>query len=249
MDYASSLSLLIFLAMSIGYFIGSLNFSIIIGKIFYNKDPRDHFSKNAGATNSMRIFGKKVALLVLLCDIFKSIIATLIVWFIAKYALDQYLINKITTSQVNGYVSNKFSDYSLVYLTPLFALIGHCFPIYYNFKGGKGAATYAAFLWMISPFIAIISFFVWISIINYKKMVSLSCVITGSISLFFLFLPGLNWFYIMNLPVYSISYINYSFMLILPIFFFQLIGTLLLLYKHKENIIKIINNQERIIAS
>ena len=73
-----------------GYLIGSVSFAIIIGKVFYHQDPREHGSKNAGGTNAGRIWGKKVGLLVIILDMIKTIIPMWICWAILTYAFTTF---------------------------------------------------------------------------------------------------------------------------------------------------------------
>ena len=183
--------ILVFVLVNIitGYLFGSLSWSIIIGKIFYKKDPRNHESMNAGATNSFRIYGKISALSVLILDVLKAIVPTIIIWLVIK----NYWINEVIQ-----YSIPEFNLMSIIYLCPLFSIIGHCYPIFFKFKGGKGAATFGGFLWIISPWIAILSFIVFISIIKIKKMVSLSVLITSVFSLILVFNRGINFLYLLK---------------------------------------------------
>lgn len=149
-----------------GYLSGSVLYSVIIGKIFYKKDLRNYESKNAGATNSLRVYGKRVGTVVLLLDILKSFLPSLILWLIFRNTIDQYLV-----------ISEYFNPYVLVQLAGLFALIGHCYPVFFKFKGGKGASCYGGFVLCVNPFIGLICMIVFISISKLTKYVSLSSVI------------------------------------------------------------------------
>ena len=108
------------LSIIIGYLFGSLNGSLIIGKVFYKKDIRKHGSGNAGTTNTLRILGKNAAIAVIVIDILKGIIACVI---------GGLLVGNIETF---GYIG--------MYFAGLAAVIGHNWPIF-SFKGGKGVLT------------------------------------------------------------------------------------------------------------
>lgn len=220
----------------IGYLFGSLSWSIIIGKIFYKKDPRDYNSKNAGATNSLRVYGKKTALLVLILDIAKTIIPAICIWSITKYCFN-YLLPTFPSN---------FSPFSIIYICPMFAILGHCFPIFFKFKGGKGAACFGAFLWLISPWIAIISLLIFIIFIKKSKMVSFAVLCTSLICPFLIFIPGINYFYILENDISKLFYFDYSsyFSLIL-LFIIMLLSIGLIFIKHRENIKRILSHSER----
>ena len=121
----------------VAYLIGSINFAIIFSKKFAGFDVREKGSKNAGTTNVLRTVGKGAAALTLICDILKGVVAVLIAMLAAN-------IWKDTDTVV------------LKYLAGLFAIIGHTFPVYYGFKGGKGVATSLGVLLIVNPQIGII---------------------------------------------------------------------------------------------
>ncbi len=225
----------------IGYLFGSMSFSIIIGKKLYGKDPRDYESKNAGATNAMRLFGKSTGAVVLLFDMLKSIIPTLIIWAVAK----GYAIN---LSADLGAASNYIDPLTFVYLCPLFVIIGHCYPLFFNFKGGKGAACYAAFILMVSPIVAVICGCAFILITKKYKMVSLSVLLTAVFCPFLILIPGFNYYCLLQMYQSGFSaitiYQTYWVSVIL-IFVMATAGLLLLIQKHRDNIQRIKNHNER----
>ncbi|WP_434414457.1 glycerol-3-phosphate acyltransferase [symbiont of Argiope bruennichi] len=120
---------LIILFLLIGYLLGSLNFSIILSKFFFKNDIRKFGSYNAGATNANRVYGKYFSLLVGLCDVTKTFFALSIAVFI------EHII-------ANYGADNTFTIPSLFLVAGLGSGLGHCFPLYYNFKGGKGVVTF-----------------------------------------------------------------------------------------------------------
>ena len=106
----------------IAYAIGSINFSVIISKKMAGFDVREKGSGNAGSTNVLRSVGKKAAILTLICDILKGVIAVLIAVIIGKIVKD---VDRAVLAQIAG----------------ILVVVGHTFPIFFGFKGGKGVAT------------------------------------------------------------------------------------------------------------
>ena len=135
------------------YFLGSINFAIIISGRKYKDDIREHGSKNAGMTNMMRTYGKGAAALTLVGDALKAVISCII-----------------------GYlVMGQFGAYA----AGLFCMIGHVFPIYYNFKGGKGVVTAAATVLMtdwVVFLILITLFIIMVAIWRYISLASITCI-------------------------------------------------------------------------
>lgn len=150
----------------LGYVLGSLNFSIIIGKIFYKIDVREHGSKNAGTTNTLRVLGKGPAIFVLLFDTFKAVIAYWIVYGITK-------------------------EQPLAYVVAAAAVVGHNFPVFFGFKGGKGVATSLGACICFNPLLGLFVFLIGIGTIALTRYVSVGSLAgtTSSIILFALFDP------------------------------------------------------------
>lgn len=138
----------------LAYLIGSVNFAIIFSKKLAGFDVREKGSKNAGTTNVLRTVGKKAAILTLICDILKGVISI----FLA------ILASKIWKN-VNVEI--------LKYLAGLMAIVGHTFPIYYNFKGGKGVATALGILLILNLKIGLICLVFALIIMISTKLVSL----------------------------------------------------------------------------
>ena len=177
------------------YIIGSIPFGLIITKTFINKDIRNIGSGNIGATNVLRTGNKFIALLTLVCDILKGIIPVLI----CKLNFNEFL-----------------------YYASIFALIGHIFPIWLKFKGGKGIATFIGILFILNYFYCGIFLLIWILTNLLFKYSSLSSLIsTFSIMLF--------------------SYINEN----IENFYFYIVVTLLFFYTHRDNIKRLSNKSEK----
>ena len=108
----------------IAYLLGSISFSVIFTKKFAGFDVREKGSKNAGSTNVLRTAGKKPAILTLICDISKGVVAVLVA----------FVMGKIANADV-------FTSALLIQIAGILVVIGHTFPIFFGFKGGKGVAT------------------------------------------------------------------------------------------------------------
>ncbi len=150
------------------YLLGSFNFGLIISKKKFNDDIRQHGSGNAGTTNMLRTYGKRAAVLTLLGDMCKAFIAVSI----------GYLVLGINIAQVDeaGQVVGGYRDEMGAALAGLFVMIGHMFPVFYKFKGGKGVATSAMVVLMISPISFAFCFGTFLIIVIGTRFVSLgSC--------------------------------------------------------------------------
>ena len=187
----------------IAYLIGSINFAIIFSKKFAGFDVREKGSKNAGTTNVLRTVGKKAAALTLICDILKGVVAVLIAMLAAK-------------------IWEESDIEVLKYLAGLFSIIGHTFPVYYGFKGGKGVATSLGVLLVVNPQIGGICLVFALVIMAATKWVSL-----GSIAAATLF-PILTVFMTDNFGAKVIS----------------IIIALLVIFNHRANIKRLKNGTE-----
>ncbi|WP_137789035.1 glycerol-3-phosphate 1-O-acyltransferase PlsY [Bacillus sp. E(2018)] len=183
----------------ISYLIGSISFSYLLTKVLRNEDIRNHGSGNAGATNTLRVLGKKPAIAVLLLDCFKGIFVVLVaLWF----------------------TNSSF----IAVLCGLIAVIGHNYPVFYGFKGGKGVATaigvFAAIAFLpslIAGVIAIVT--IWIS-----RFVSLGSIV-------FLILT----------PFFMLYQFNLSLEAVLACFVLSIVS----IWKHRGNIARIWSGNER----
>ena len=176
------------------YLSGSVPFGLILTKIFLNKDLRKIGSKNIGATNVLRAGNKTIAGLTLFLDVSKGIIPILI-------------------------TKEYFTD--LIYLSSLAAFLGHIFPVWLKFKGGKGVATYLGIIFILSLNLGITFCVSWILISIVSKYSSLSSILSTMI-------------------VFLISFLNNNFELTSYLF----ITFIIILYTHKQNIVRIKNKSE-----
>ena len=162
----------VLLCIVIPYLLGSVNFGVIISTKEYKDDVRTHGSGNAGATNMLRTFGVKAAVLTMLGDMLKAVVA---VGF-------GYLIVGVNAQVVeeNG-LSYHMVDQFGAAIAGLFVMLGHMFPIFFKFKGGKGVATSAMVILMISPIAFALCLLVFIIIVVGTKYVSLASVMGVSL--------------------------------------------------------------------
>ena len=150
------------LFLILAYFTGSFPSAVWVGRTFYNKDVREYGSGNAGATNTFRVLGKVAGIPVLLMDIFKG-------WLSVNYIL--FVSN---SSQLS---STTFFEIQLAF--GVAAVIGHLFPIYTGFRGGKGIATLLGLLIGLNAIAAIVAIVVFIIVFLISKYVSLGSIIAS----------------------------------------------------------------------
>ena len=184
----------IFLVSLFSYISGSIPFGLILSKLFLNKDIRKIGSKNIGATNVLRTGNKFIAALTLFLDIFKGVLPILI---------------------TNHYFPN------LIYLSGLTAFLGHIFPVWLKFKGGKGVATYLGIIFALSLKLGLFFCVSWILIAFITKYSSFSSIVSALI-------------------IFLISFLENNFELNSYLF----ITFVIILYTHRQNIVRIKNKTE-----
>ena len=184
------------------YLIGSISSAVIICKALGLPDPRTQGSKNPGATNVLRLGGKNLAAFVLFLDVFKG-------------ALPVYIVS--------------YFGFGLTVLTftILFAVLGHIFPVFFRFKGGKGVATYLGGLIMTDFFVALIFGFVWLLVAKVFKVSSLAALVATALSPFY--------YYLVTSDGESTLIIG--------------LISLLIFYMHRDNIKRLMNKEEDVIQS
>lgn len=170
------------LCMVIPYFLGSLNFGVIISQRQFHDDVRTHGSGNAGTTNMLRTYGKKAALLTLLGDTVKALIAVAIGHLI--FSIDVIALNE------SGQAVARYFDPIGGAVAGISVMVGHMFPCFFKFKGGKGVATSAAVILMLDllnplqkhiPIVFLICFATFVIIVAGTKYVSLGSIIGMSL--------------------------------------------------------------------
>ena len=154
------LMIFVVLSIAVSYLLGSINTSIIISKVLYRDDIRKYGSGNAGMTNMLRTFGGKAAILVLVGDVLKVALAIAFTGFLLGFYYEAGI------SFGDGYC----------YIAGLFAMLGHIFPIYYGFKGGKGVLATAAMALILTPIPFLILLIIFVIIVAATRYVSLGSV-------------------------------------------------------------------------
>lgn len=191
------------------YFIGSINFSIIISKHQYNDDIRKYGSKNAGTSNMQRVYGNKAAVLTFLGDAAKGFVCV----FAARLLFGT----------------------NVAYLAGALCIIGHCFPVYFGFKGGKGVATAIAVVTTLCPPVGILLIIVFAILVLGTKYISLGSVIAAL--LFPVFLD--RYYGILHATgIYDTGHPT-ALMVICSV-----IITLVVIIRHYNNIKKLLNGEE-----
>ena len=182
------------LSIIISYLMGSIPFGLILTKIFLKKDIRDIGSGNIGATNVLRTGNKIIGYLTLSLDILKALIPVLYI---------------------------KFNYPELVYVSSLSVFIGHVFPLWLKFKGGKGVATYVGILFSINYILGFVFVASWLIIFFILRYSSLGSILATFIIPIFIFFN----------PNYENEY-------------FFIIMFILILFTHRENVKRLINKEE-----
>lgn len=194
----------------LAYLLGSVNFSVIISKKLAGFDVREKGSGNAGSTNVLRAVGAKAAIITLICDILKGVVAVLV-------------------AVLAGNIVKDIDKALLVQLAGIFVILGHTFPIFFEFKGGKGVATSLGVLLTTNWQIGLICLIFALVIIVITQMVSV-----GSIGAAILF-PVLTLFMGEHFIVEATG-IKY--------FIFSIIIAAIVIFNHRENVKRIMNGTE-----
>ncbi|MBE6709766.1 MAG: glycerol-3-phosphate 1-O-acyltransferase PlsY [Ruminococcaceae bacterium] len=190
--------LLVLVYVLIPYLLGSINTAILVSKQFYHDDIRKYGSGNAGFTNVMRTYGKKAAIITFAGDILKTLLAILVGWCVFGYL----------TAYIAGFA----------------CFLGHIFPVFYNFKGGKGVLCMATIMLMLDWRIFCALLVVFVGIVMATKYISAGSVICAM--MFPLMLNRMN-----NTGIYMIEFVAIAIAVIVVI-------------KHRENLKRIFNGTE-----
>ena len=175
--------------LAIGYLFGSFPTAIVVGKVFFHQDPRDYGSHNAGGSNAGRLWGKKVGLGIIIFDMIKTIAPLWICWALFTFVKFKYdgfyhglcpemkFVDKFGLDATGTFLI----PWPVYWLSILGCMLGHCFPIFARFKGGKGVSCFMGCTitstWMVG-FIPGLSYFAFLKA---KKYVSLASIVTSSI--------------------------------------------------------------------
>ncbi|HEX2788436.1 MAG TPA: glycerol-3-phosphate 1-O-acyltransferase PlsY [Ignavibacteria bacterium] len=202
----------------ISYFIGSIPFALIVGKLFKNIDIRKYGSGNLGSTNAIRVLGLPLGLFVQALDIAKGVIAVVIVPY-------------IFFSQLPFPNATPFEDITIVkIIAGISAVLGHTFSVFVNFKGGKGINTALGMLIMLAPVDVLISVGIFIIILLFSGYVSLGSIVAA----FFFPVSMFVRENIFNSDIYGYN----------TLIFFSIAISLLLIYNHRTNIWRLLRGNE-----
>ncbi len=145
------------------YLFGSMNSAIVVCRIMKGKDIREYGSNNAGLTNVLRVFGKPTAAVTLIVDLIKGVVAVLLCKYVALHFDVEILSNPLF----------------ICYLAGIVVILGHVFPLYYGFRGGKGVLLTATTLLAIDPFTCALALSVFVIVVSLSKYVSLASILAG----------------------------------------------------------------------
>lgn len=207
----------IIFAVLIGYLLGSIPFALVIGKVFYKTDIRQHGSHNLGGGNAGRVLGKKAGLAVMTLDILKVTLAVFLVSVFSQL-IDPALAKPLTVAQRQ----------LVMIIAGFAAAMGHCFPLFAHFKGGKAVATMYGFLFGMALiagysfwifFIPLITFLV---VLYIWRIVALSSIVSAAVNTVFIFFTADS----------------------IPLFIASLIFTLIIIIRHRANLQRMINGTE-----
>lgn len=199
----------------ISYLLGSINWALVISRLFYHDDVRKHGSGNAGTTNVLRTYGKKAAAFTFLGDGLKGVLAIVIACAIFGHPM------------VQGVEGVRYIHLvTAAYLAALFAVIGHIFPIFSKFRGGKGFATFLFCALALNPAIALLLFAIFLILVLGAHYVSLGSIVTVA-------------FYPILLSSFDRVYTHYGVGTV-----FALLIAALVVWSHRTNIKRLINHTE-----
>lgn len=198
----------------LAYALGSINFSVLISRKMAGFDVREKGSGNAGTTNMLRAIGLKAAIITLICDILKGVLAVVLAFWIGK-------------------ISETSDKALLIQIAGILVVVGHTFPIFFEFRGGKGIATALGVLLVTNWRIGLICLVFAVVLIAITRMVSV-----GSMSAAILF-PVLTLFIGENFIVAQGGAKYFVFSLLLAAF---------VIFNHRENIKRIMNGTENKIS-
>lgn len=194
-----------FLFLLIAYLIGAIPTAVWYGQYFFKIDVRQHGSGNAGASNVFRTLGKKAGIIVMFFDILKGIIATSLAFLLFKF----------------NFISNQNLPYCQLAFG-LIAVIGHVFPVYVGFRGGKGVATMMGVMIALVPMVSLICGLIFILVVALSKYTSLGSILAAVTFPIAIYLTETQ-------PIY---------------FWFSLICAVFIIYKHRSNITRILDGTE-----
>ncbi|MDR2802510.1 MAG: glycerol-3-phosphate 1-O-acyltransferase PlsY [Prevotellaceae bacterium] len=214
------MSIFLYIALIIAaYLLGSISNALWIGKLFYNVDVREHGSKNAGATNILRVLGWKAAAPVFILDFAKGVGAVCLI-----------LLTSLEKNPVppDRFMSNTFVCFQIA--LGMAAVLGHIFPVFASFKGGKGVATIAGVILAIFPLAMLLVLGIFLISLLLTRYVSLSSIIAA---IFFPFIV---------IVIFDVLVGTYE---PLTLEIFSVLATVMILITHRNNIKRLRNGTEQ----
>ena len=169
----------IFLTILMSYILGSIPNALIIGKVFFKKDIRNYGSGNLGGSNSGRVLGKKIGLLVMVLDLLKAVVAV---------GLTRIIIGNTNPNLLN----------LSIYLSSVFVLLGHCYTCFAGFKGGKAVASTFGVLLITNVYIFLICLVLYAVLLKLTKLVSLSSIVIFFIAAALSLIPAFRYSPLLN---------------------------------------------------
>jgi glycerol-3-phosphate acyltransferase PlsY len=201
----------------IAYLLGSIPSAVWIGKRYYGVDVREHGSKNAGTTNVLRVLGTRAAIPVFVIDFLKGFVA------VSIFSLLKYDVNIPSGAWI----------VNLKILAVFVAVLGHIFPVFANFRGGKGVATVLGAVTGIQPNIAMLCFAVWCVVLLLWHYVSLASIVAGCSFPIFVSIFSSSIYVRHGLHHTSISFLVFSFVVALA-----------LAWTHRKNVGRLLDGTE-----
>lgn len=192
--------LALMVTIAVSYLLGSLSSAVVVAKLLNLPDPRQHGSNNPGATNMLRLGGKKAGGLTFFGDCLKGFVPALVFGYLFTAEYSSWL----------GVVAGAA------------AMLGHCYPVYMQFKGGKGVATYVGMLLAVSPWLLLVFALVWLALVVFTRYVSVASML-GAIAV-----AVSSLFLLMDAPVTALLFILSVFMV----------------FRHRENVTRLIDGNE-----
>lgn len=187
------------LAAIIAYLIGNISFSLLIGKLFFKKDVRNYGSGNAGTTNMIRAFGAKIGVITFIGDALKGMLA--------------------------AYIGKLLGGMDGCYIAGIMVIVGHNWPVFMKFKGGKGVATTVGVMLYVLPIPTFICFVIGVSIAFFTRIISIGSLIGVCLS-----------------PIAILLFVR---PFDVKLLIFSAIYTAMCLFKHRGNIVRLIRKEER----
>jgi glycerol-3-phosphate acyltransferase PlsY len=191
----------------LAYLLGSVPTAVWVGRKWHGLDVREHGSKNAGATNTFRVLGKKPGVMVLLIDVFKGTLATAIPAMFIPY-----------------YEGNAYHIMNIQLMAAVAAVMGHLYPIFAGFRGGKGVATSLGVIIGMQPIAALCCLIVFLSVFIPSKYVSLGAMAAA-----------------LTFPIFTYFFLDITYF---PFVTFAILLCLLVIFAHRKNIERLLKGEE-----